>query len=267
MYSRIILSLLIVFSIGCHRKDHISGDATKSKEDELPWGMKIVDDSVASNAKSAGYKTKMDSTYALIDGTFAFPSDIENSLPANSNDYFKAIRFPYSFPEQLAIDFFCEKIPFSIKDSFVFNKKNESAACELIALIDTVNYSKVIARRCAPMEGWITLYVFNKDYKILSSAMLINSGGELLGGTIDFENGKVTYIGSTDSLKYSRGIFNVIHQEVYQLTDNVTGKVSKEIGYQQIKTLLVSEDGKVIQKYTVTTNKRYVESLKESRGY
>ncbi len=228
--------------------------------------MKLVDDT-ATQDKKIRYKTKMDSTYALIHGNFPFPTSIEDELPLSSADYFTNIQFPYRFPNKLAINFFCKMNEFKLKDYFIFNKKNNTSSCEYVALIDTTGYSKVIARKCIEMEGWITLFVFDKNYKILSSELLLISGGDWPGGDIDYEGKKVTYKDGTDSLVYSQKVYRVIHSEIYRLTDIKNGTTTEELGYQSVKKVMVNPDGKIVATDSISLDKKYVRLLRNAQKY
>ena len=203
----------------------------------------------------------MDSTYMLINGTYAFPSHFEKGLPPNSVNYFKSINFPYYLPSSLSINFFCKKLPFTkLEDFYIFNKMNGYTACEYIALIDTLGYSKVIARKCEPMEGWISLFVIDKKYKVISMALLIISGGESPEESISYEGKEISYKDYKDSLNYSKGIYKVTHSAIYQIVDQ-NGGMTQEIGHQIIKSFIVNPNGEIKSKDSIVINKDYVDLL------
>jgi hypothetical protein len=200
-----------------------------------------------------------DSLLYLLDGTYKFPENIKNQLPANASNYFRPQKFPFYLPDSLTIDYYCERTQFKLKDFYIFNKLNKYPACEYIALIDTTKFIKIIAQQCVAMENWISLYVFNKIYKIIDFELLIIAGSDEIDNIpLRYEGNKIAYNDYVDTLKYSKGTYNVYRSDIYMITDTL-GTEIKDIGSQKVKSLNVDQNGKIQSKERVIFKKKYMD--------
>jgi len=207
-----------------------------------------------------------DSFYSLLNGSYNFPDTIINNIPINSSNYFSSINFPYYFPQNLRLDYFCKKIPFKLSDFYIFNKKNNSMACEYIALIDTSNFSKIIAEQCVDMENWVILYTISKDYRIIDKELLMVVGGEVDDVALSFDNKTIEYSDYIDSLKFEDGIYTVSRSEIFTINQE-SGKSYEDIGYQTIKILKVNSNGIIIHSDSVSIKKDYISKYEELNNY
>ena len=132
MKSAKILSLVIcvVIFAGCQpnkksnvRFAHIEKVTMEGYPVEQHIGKKI------ENEKD---KLSQDSVCMILYGAYSLPDSISNCLPANAKDYFLNVNFPYRFPKDLHIDYFCERKDFQIEDLFIFKTINNHMTCDYI---------------------------------------------------------------------------------------------------------------------------------------
>lgn len=216
--------------------------------------------------KPTSEKLLQDSFYSLLNGKYNFSESTKSSIPSSSSEYFSSTKYPYYFPKTLIIDYFCPSKSFKLSDYYIFNRKNNSFSCEYIALIDTNNYSQVIAKQCVEMENWIVLYIISKDFKIIDKESLLNTGGNVDDVALVYDNKKIEYEDFIDSLKYENGTYWVSRSELYSI-EQETGNVSTEIGFQQVKVLQVNSNGEIIRSKKVTIEKEYIDKYKKLNNY
>jgi len=208
-----------------------------------------------------------DSMYALYQGSFRFTDKIKDNLTTNPFDYFKNINFLYFLVDSFIIEPSCKEIPFKLTDYYIFNKLNKSSGCAYIALVDTFKYIKIIGRQCVDMENWIVLYVFDNNYKIIKSELLVNfGGGDVDDKPLVYKGNIIKFIGCSDSLRYKKGIYKIYRSDWYSIKDS-NGKKMDEIGHQSVKIMSINPDG-VTEKYdSVTINKDFVGLYKSLNKY
>ncbi len=217
-----------------------------------------IEQNVSDKIEKGKEKLSQDSMYMILHGANSLPDSIGNRLPKNAKDYFSQINFPYKFPKDFSIDYYCKKEIFQIEDLFIFKTKNGYRTCEYIALIDTFSFVEIIAQNCNEMENWIALYVLNEDYKIIHSGLLLNVGGEYMVKIDDkwtymnevsplkFGNQNIKFSDLTDTLTYSNRQYRIYSDEVFEITYD-SGKIEKDNGIRRLKMFTVDERGRVIK--------------------
>jgi hypothetical protein len=207
-----------------------------------------------------------DSSYSLLSGDYDFLETVVNSLPINSAEYFSSIKFPYYYPKSLSLDYSCNKIPFELKDFYIFNKKNRMSACEYVALIDTVFCSKIIARQCIEMENWIFLCTVSKDYRIIDFELLMVEGGSVDDSALKYNGKTIEYIDYIDSLKFSHNIYIASRSEMYTISLS-DGKIIEDLGFQKAKIIKIEPDGQITCHDSVSVKKDYIDKYEDLNNY
>jgi hypothetical protein len=174
--------------------------------------------------ESDSFETSLDSLNALRYGYFKYPDKFEKRLPDNALTYFESLDYPYYLLKTFTIDYSCKRKSFNLEDFFIFKKINNYSSCEYIALTDTSYFIEIVGQQCVDMENWISLYVFNKKYKIVDFELLI--------------------ISSCDSLVYSNRTYYAYRCERIVTTDSHGNEIEK-IDSHKVKILKVAQNGKI----------------------
>jgi len=192
-----------------------------------------TDSNFVTSEKIENYPSlPLDTLNALRYDYYKYPDNFAKKLPSNSYDYFSSLKYPYYLPSKLSITYFCKRLPFKVEDFFIFKKLNNRTACEYIALTDTTNYFQIIGQQCIDMENWISLYVFNKDYKIIDFDCLI--------------------ISSCDSIIYYDKTYYAFRCETQMTTDSLGNEIEK-IKSHKVKIIKVLQNGKISSRDSLIT--------------
>jgi hypothetical protein len=246
----LIVTISFLVLLGCQRDNKKTSIVIKNET----FGQDIF----VSNNRAV---LSPDTLFKILYQEYNFPDSIYKNLPKNSTDFFATIDFPIKYPEKFSINYFCENERFRLEDFYVFKEINNINTCEYIALIDTTNFIELIARKCDEMENWISLYVLNKDYKVIDYKQLLNVGGEFDYSPIDFNDNIIRYITTVDTLKYFNNEYRIFTKEIFEISDK-NGNNTKDIGLLNLTLIEVNEIGQISWRDSLIFKSDYYDTFK-----
>jgi hypothetical protein len=202
-----------------------------------------------------------DTIFKILYQEYNFPENIDEKITENPADFFDKIDFPFKYPKEFSIDYYCKKESFRLEDFYIFKKLNNVRTCEYISLIDTTNFIELIARKCDEMENWISLYVLNKDYKVIGYKQLLNVGGDSDYSPIDFKDKIVKYTTTVDTLNYLNNEYRIYTNEIFEISDS-KGNNTKNIGLLILKIIKVNDKGNITWKDSLIFKSEYYDTFK-----